>query len=165
MRIALLGLVVPLAGCPLLDVQVEVGEIRLTHRDVVVDGAGPLSTSFVFDDLSGIHEITDRDTELELVRAELRPTSGPVDFAFVEAATVTLASDTLPELVAYDCAGDCVTGDGTLEIRAAVQRDVVDYLRGDSVTVAIDLAGETTASWTMDVDIYVRGRVHESYAP
>jgi hypothetical protein len=165
MRIALLGLVVPLAGCPLLDVEVEVGEVRLTHRDVVVDGAGPLSTSFVFEDLEGIHEITDRDAELELVRAELRPTSGPVDFSFVEAASVTLATAGHPELVAYECAGDCVTASGTLEVRPAVQRDVVDYLRGDSVSIAIDLAGETTQSWTMDVDIYVRGRVHESYTP
>jgi hypothetical protein len=159
MRLFLVGLVIPLAGCPLLEAELEVGEARLTYRDVAVDAAGPLSTSFVFDDLAAIHEITDRDAELELVRAELHPTSGDVDFGAIESARVTLATDSLPELAAYDCDGDCITRDGSLAIPAAVQSDIVDYLRGDSVTITIDLAGTLAQSFTMDVELYVNSRV------
>ena len=152
-------LLVPLAGCPLLEAEIEVGEARLAYRDVEVDATGPLSTSFVFDDLAAIHEITERDAELELVRAELHPTSGDVDFTAIESARVTLSTATLPELAAYDCDGDCIAADGSLAIPAAVQGDIVDYLRGDSVTIALDLAGTVSESFTMDVELYVRSRV------
>jgi hypothetical protein len=164
MRLLALGLLVPLAGCPLLDVEVEVGEARLTYHDVTVDPAGPLSTSFVFDDLDGIHELTDRDTELELVRVEFHPKT-PVDFTTLESARVTLSAEGLPDLAAFDCDGDCISRGGVLSIPAAIQHDIVDYLRGDSVTVAIDLAGTLDAGFTMDVDIIVRGRVHEQLEP
>ena len=159
-----------LAGCPLLDVEVEVGETCLHHQDVHVDGlAAGTSThqSFVFDDLSPIHDLMDLDANLRLVRADLHATSGIADFGFVEGAHLAVASgdpdSTLPTLTVLDCTGDCLADGTTLVVPAAVQTDVVDYVRGDSVVVDVQLDGQVPADdWTMDVDVCMSG--HFAYA-
>lgn len=166
MRFFMFALVL-LAGCPLLDVEVEIGEVCMTYRDIEIDATAAASASFTFDDLAPIHELLEYDAELRLVRAELRPTSGITDFRFIESARVTLlATETLPELAAYDCDGDCVSDGGVLAVPAAVQQDVVGYLRGDSVAVTIDLAGAPPVDrFTMDVDVCLRGHVRETVEP
>lgn len=159
-----------LAGCPLVDAEVEIGEVCLSYRDLEIEGAAAGSYDLVIDDLAALHDLLDHDAELTLSRAELRATSGVGDLRFVEAARLSLASGdpdaTLPTLAAYDCAGDCAVAGRTLTLPTAVERDVVDYLRGNAVVVGVAIDGELPAGrWTMDVDVCLRGRVRETLEP
>lgn len=149
------------AGC-LVEVKVDASEVKLSYRGVAVPATkSAVATSFVVDDLAEVHELIGYDPEVRLLRAELHPIAGITSFDFVDSAHVTLAADGLPELAAYDCAHHCVAASGDLTVPAAIQRDVVDYLRRDAITVDVALAGRPPAtSWSMDVDIFFAGSAH-----
>jgi hypothetical protein len=160
---ALLFGLVMLPGCPLVDVQADVPEVCLTYPNLQVQtpAVKSLSQSFVFDDLSAVHELA-KQANLELVRAELRATSGVENLAFVHAVNVVVASGdpqtTLPPLTMYNCDGDCTPDGGTLEVPAALTHNVIEYLKGDSITIDIAFSGEIPeATWTMDIDVCMKG--------
>jgi hypothetical protein len=157
------GLVM-LPGCPLVDVEAEVPEVCLTYPNLQVQtpAVKSLSQSFVFDDLSAVHDLA-KQASLELVRAELRATSGVANLAFVHAVNVVVSSGDpasgLPPLTMYNCDGDCTPDGGTLEVPAALAHNVIEYLQADSIIVDIAFSGEIPeASWTMDVDVCMKGR-------
>jgi hypothetical protein len=161
-----------LTGCPLLDVAVEISEVCLTYENVEVKGTSEsaLQSTFAFDDLERIHELLELDAELRFVRAEARVTSGLDSFAFVEAATLTIASgdpeSTLPTLVVHECTGDCLASGTALELPATVQASAGDYLAGESIIVGVDFAGRAPAQdWTMDIDICVSGKLGYTLEP
>jgi len=172
LKLASLSLLLVLPACPLLDVEVEVGEVCMTYHDVRVDPTklGVTSESFVLDDLSAFDDLLELDTNLELTRAELRATSGVTDLAFINSAHVTLASgnpeSTLPTLSVVDCDGDCLASGTTLSVPAGVQHDATEYLRSGSIVVELDVAGELPDhAWTMDVDVCMRGRAGYTVEP
>lgn len=164
-RYVVLPFVTLLAGCPLLEIEAEVGEACLSYRDVEVPGvtSGHVTHGLVFDDLSEVHELLAHDPELRFVRAEIRAISGADGFT-VERAAIAIASGdpdaTLPTLPVYGCDGDCPTHDGALSIPATTQESAVPYLAGDTLVVDLDLTGALPAqAWRMDVDVCVQGKV------
>lgn len=164
-----------LPGCPLLDVAVDAPEVCLTYPNLEVPaGAGgqtSLDQSFVFDDLSKVHDVLNKfDANLEFVRADITATSGIDNFEFIQSAHLTVASNdpgaTLPAMTMYDCDGDCAGTTDTLEIPAAIGNDAIPYLRGDSIKVDIKFEGTVPAvAWTMDVNVCMKARASYSYTP
>jgi hypothetical protein len=162
-----------LPGCPLLDIQADAQEICLTYPNVQVPpstGLTALNQSFVFDDLSAIHDLAKLDANLSFVRAEARATSGIDSFAFVHAAHIVLSSgdpaSTLPPLTMYDCDGDCAPDGNRLDLPAALVNDAIAYLRTDSIVVDLEFAGEVpTVAWTMDVDVCVNAKAGYTFSP
>lgn len=167
-----LSLLIVLPACPLLDVEVEVGEVCMTHRDVRVDPTkiGVTSESFVLDDLSALEDLLELDATLELTRAEFRATSGVSDLGFVSSAHVRMASgdssSTLPTIDVYRCDGDCLANGTSLAVPAGAQADAAAYARTGSVVIDFDVTGELPQQeWTMDVDVCMRGRVGYTVEP
>lgn len=162
-----------LPGCPLLTIEAEVEEVCLTYPNLEVTNPtaqGSIRQSFVFDDLSALHELAEQDASLEFVRAEVRATSGVTSFAFIHAVHIVVASGdpgtTLPPLTMYDCDGDCVPEGNALTIPAAAGNNAIEYLRGDSVLIDLDFEGEIPAgTWTMDVDVCMKARASYTVRP
>ena len=172
LKLASLSLLFVLPACPLVDVQVDVGEVCMTYRDVRVDPAalGVTRASFEIDDLSALDDLLELDTSLQFTRAELRATSGVTDLGFVDRAHVTVASgdpdSTLPTLAVVDCDGDCLANGTTLSVPAGVHQDATAYARSGSVVVDLEVAGTLPdQAWTMDVDVCMQGRVGYTVEP
>src|SRR5262245_23661848 len=124
-----IGLVTLVAGCPVLDVAIEVEEVCVTYPDVAVDGqpgALQVTRSFAIDDLDGIRDLVEHHADVEFVRAEVRAKTGVSDFAFVDAARVIIATgdaeSALPPLTVYDCDGNCLPEGNRLSIPASLQQ-------------------------------------------
>jgi hypothetical protein len=162
-----------LPGCPLLDVQADAQEVCLTYPNLQIPastGLSSLKQTFVFDDLSSIHDLAKLDANLEFVRAEARATSGIASFAFVQAAHIVLSSgdpaSTLPALTMYDCDGDCAPDGSRLDLPAALVNDAIAYLKTNSIVVDLDFEGQVpTVAWTMDVDVCVKARAGYTFSP
>jgi hypothetical protein len=166
------GLLV-LPACPLLDVETEVQETCATYHDVQVDGVpvaqGTLSTTFTFSDFGPLQDLTSLNTDLQFTRAELRATTGVSDFAFVQGASLTIASgdpsSTLPSVVVFECAA-CSTPAPVLDVATSASIDAKDYVTSGSLIVTADFTGRAPAvAWTMDVDVCMSGRGSYSYTP
>lgn len=174
-KLSLVGIgLAMLPGCPLLDVQADAGEVCLTYPNLRIPAAGgqtEAQQSFSFDDLSQIHKITDKlDANVQLVRAEIRATSGISDFSFVQAAHLTVssgdASSSLPPLEIYNCDGDCAPDGDTLELPASKAEDVIAYLKGNSIKIDLGFKGNLpTTEWTMDVDVCMKAKGSYTVSP
>jgi len=169
---ALLFGLVTLPGCPLLDVQADVPEVCLTYPNLQVQtpAVSSATQSFVFDDLSAVHDLANQDVSLEFVRAAIRVTSGLENLAFIDAVHIVVASNdpgtTLPPLTMYNCDGDCAPDGNTLELPAAVAHNAVDYLRSNSIAINLEFRGEIpAAAWTMDVDVCMKGSAGFTVSP
>ena len=163
-----------LPGCPLLDVQVDAQEVCLSYPNLevpaVAGGQTMLDQSFVFNDLSAVHDVAKLDANLEFVRAEVTATSGITSFDFIQSAKIVVASadpgTTLPPMTMYDCNGDCAGDTDMIEIPAAIGNDAIPYLRGDSVKIDIKFEGTVpSVAWTMDVNVCMNARAGYSYSP
>lgn len=164
--------VLVLSGCTLLEAELELGEVCVTHRDVHVEGVALPAIAFELTsgELAQLHELVDLDAELALVRAEFRVTDGPGDLTRIDRAELSLAAgapdSTLARLVAYGCAGDCAGTERALVIPAGVQRDIVEYLRASEVILGVALEGTLPAEpWTMEVDVCMDGHVSTTIEP
>jgi hypothetical protein len=171
-RSALLCGLVLLPGCPLLDVQADVPEVCLTYPNLQVQtpAVSSATQSFVFDDLSAVHDLAKQDLSLGFTRAEIRVTSGLGDLAFIEAVKVLVASNdpgtTLPPLTMYSCDGDCVPDGNTLELPAGAAHNAVDYLRSNSIKVDLEFHGQIpAATWSMDVSVCMQGSAGYTVSP
>lgn len=167
-----LGLGLLLPGCPLADIQADVPEVCLTYPNlqVTTDAATSVTQSFVFDDLSAVHDLAKQSANLQFVRAEVHLTSGVENLSFIDAVHVVVSSEdpgaTLPPLTIYDCDGDCVPTGDTLEIPAAVANNAIDYLRANAIKIDLSFQGQIpAASWTMDVDVCMRGSAGYTVRP
>ena len=154
-----------LPGCPLLEVEAEVPEVCLTYPNLAVQTPElpSISQSFVFDDLSKVHDIVKQDATLEFVSAELRVTSGLDNLAFVHKVDIVVASgdpDTvLPQLTMYHCDGDCAPEGNAITLSAAAGHNAIEYLKEDSIMIDLTFVGEIpAASWTMDIDVCLKGK-------
>jgi hypothetical protein len=167
----LLGLAT-LPGCPLLDVQAEVPEVCLTYPNLPVQtpAVGSLSQSFVFDDLSAVHDLAKQEANIGFVRAEVRVTSGIENLAFIHAVHVVVSSTDpatpLPPLTVYDCDGNCVPDGDVLQVPAALVNNAIDYLRSNSLKIDLEFDGDIpAASWTMDIDVCMKGSAGYTVSP
>ena len=168
--LTLIGLVM-LPGCPLLSIEADVPEVCLSYPNLQVmtdKGVSSIKQTFVFDDLSAVHDLTELDANLEFVRAEIHTTGTALDF--IEAVHVVVSSgdadSDLPPLTMYDCDGDCVPEGNKLEIPASVGRDAIEYLKSNSIIIDLDFQGEIPASsWTMDVDVCMKARADYTVSP
>lgn len=162
-----------LGGCPLLDVEVDVPEVCVTYRDLQVEGI-PVPTdetvtvhnSFAVDDLSAFHQITELDAQAAFVRADLFARAGITSFDFVDAAKISISApdSSLPPLVLYQCDGDCVASDGSLDMTPDTQHDALDYLKGESLVIDIEMTGRLPHDrWAMDIDVCFQASAHYSY--
>ena len=164
---------VMLPGCPLLSIEADVPEVCLTYPNLQVEttmGATSIKQSFVFDDLSAAHDLTELDADLQFVRAEVRATSGIENFSFVRAVRVVVSSgdpsSTLPPLTMYNCDGNCAPEDNKLVVPAALGRDAIEYLKSNSIVIDLDFQGDVpAASWTMDVDVCMKARAGYTFSP
>jgi hypothetical protein len=165
---ALLTGLAMLPGCPLVDVEADVPEVCLTYPNLQVQtpAQSSASESFVFDDLSAVHDVIKEDASLEFVRAEMRVTSGLDSLAFVDSVSVAVSSNdpgtTLPKLTMYECDGDCADGK-TIKLTAGGAKNVIAYLKANSLKIDLDFHGEIpAASWTMDIDVCLKGSASKS---
>lgn len=152
-----------LPGCPLLDIQADVPEVCLSYPNLEVTNPVPQSSAkqtFTFDDLSKVHDVLDKNADVEFVRAEIKATSGIPNFDFVQAAKVSVSATdgSLPAMTMYSCDGDCVPDDDTLEIPASLGNNAIEYLRKDSITIDLDFHGQIpVGTFTMDVNVCLKG--------
>jgi hypothetical protein len=160
---ALLTGLAMLPGCPLVDVEADVPEVCLTypHLQVETPAQSSISESFVFDDLSAVHDVVKQDATLEFVRAEIRVTSGLENLAFVDSASVTVSSNdpgtTLPKMTMYECKDDCADGK-VIMLTAGDAHNAIAYLQSNSLKIDLEFKGQIpAASWIMDIDVCLKG--------
>jgi hypothetical protein len=168
-----LSLVTLAAGCPLLDVEAEMPEVCMTHKDVEVAGVSSdvamgIDETFAFDDLSAFDELKDLDADLRFVSATVRATYGVGNLAFIDAASVQIASNnpdsTLPTRAIYSCTDNCPAKDNALAIPVQDQDDALEYVRSGSMSISLQASGNMpTEAWKMDVEICVAGRASYSF--
>jgi hypothetical protein len=165
---ALLTGLAMLPGCPLVDVEADVPEVCLSYPNLQVQTPAQSSAteSFVFDDLSAVHDVIKEDASLEFVRAEIRVVGGLEDLSFVDSVSVAVSSNdpgtTLPKLTMYECDGDCADGKA-IKLTASDARNAIEYLKANSLKIDLDFKGEIpAASWTMDIDVCLKGRASHS---
>jgi len=154
-----------LPGCPLLEIEADVPEVCLTYPNLAVQTPAlpSISQSFVFDDLSAVHDIVKQEASLEFVRAELRVTSGLDNLAFVHAVDIVVSSgdpDTaLQSMTMYHCDGDCAPEGNAITLSADSGHNAIEYLKEDSIKIDLTFVGEIpAASWTMDIDVCLKGK-------
>jgi hypothetical protein len=169
---ALLAGLATLPGCPLADVTADVPDVCLTYPNLQIQTPAVTSAtqSFVFDDLSNVRDLVKQDASLQFIRAELRVTSGLDNLDFVQAVHVVVSSTDpatpLPPLTIYNCDGDCVPDGNTLELPAGLAENAIDYLRSNSIKVDLSFVGQIpAASWTMDVDVCMKGSASYTVSP
>jgi len=165
---ALLAGLAMLPGCPLVDVEADVPEVCLTYPNLQVQtpAQSSVSESFVFDDLSAVHDVVKQDASLEFVRAEIRVT-GLDDLKFVDSVKVVVSSNDpgtqLQPLTMYDCDGDCAPDGKVLKLTAGDGRNAINYLQSNSLKIDLEFHGEIpAASWTMDIDVCLKGSASHS---
>ena len=161
-----------LSGCPLADVSAEVPDVCLTYPNLQLQtpAVSSATQSFVFDDLSKVRDLVKHDASLEFIRAELRVTSGLDNLDFVQAVHFVVSSNdpgtTLPPLTIYNCDGDCVPDGNALELPAALAQNAIEYLRSNSIKIDMSFVGQIpAASWTMDVDVCMKGSAGYTFSP
>ena len=147
-------------GC--LSIEAEIEESCISRRDVQIEGAptNRVSLGFLVEDLSELHRLAEYDPALEFVRADVRPTSGVPDLAFVDAATVAIEG-----VPVYACAGNCPTGDG-IAMLATAKHSATPYLTADALALQLTVSGQLPATtWSVDLDVCVKGSASYRLSP
>ncbi|HVV88604.1 MAG TPA: hypothetical protein VHE35_36420 [Kofleriaceae bacterium] len=170
-----LSLVMLAGGCPLFEVDADLPEVCVTHKDIAVPGvpldvAAVIDETFTIDDLSAFDAMKELDADARFLSATVRATAGVGTLAFVESASVEIASNnpdsTLPTRVVYACNGDCTSKDNALVIPAQDQSDALDYIRSGSLSIAVQATGSMpTEDWIMDAEICVAAEGSYAYEP
>ena len=158
-------LLLPLGGCPLLQVEVEVPNVCISRTDVAVPGTlGQLQTRVQVElsDIAALDELEPGD-ELQFISFSARPQGGGGELSGIESAKVPLAGGGLPALVIFDCDGDCITADGSLSPTPASEDNVADYMRADDAAVEIELHGSLPPrDFKIDVSACLSGEATRS---
>ncbi len=170
-----LSLVMLAGGCPLFEVEVELPEVCLTHKNIEIPGvpaevAMGVDETFAFDDLSAFDEMKDLDADAHFVSATVRATHGVGTLAFIDSASVEIASNDpdslLPTRLIYACDGDCPAKDNALVIPAQDQADALEYLRSGSLSIALHATGSMpTEAWKLDAEICVAAGASYGFEP
>ena len=160
-----------LAGCPVLDIQVDVPQTCVTYPGLQVgaSASGSAIDATVTDNqLGALQALATQGLVVTLVSGAVRAASGITDLGFVERAGITLASgsasSTLPSVDAFDC-GPCGSG-SAITLSPTSATDLAPYFAGGTVAVSVDLAGALpTVAWSMDVEVCVAGSGTRTYDP
>jgi hypothetical protein len=136
----------------------------------VPDLATGVDETFAFDDLSAFDALKELDVDARFVRASVRATHGVGSLAFIEAASIEVASNdpssTLPTRLIYACDGDCPAEDDALVIPAVSPIDALAYIRTGSLAITLLATGPMpTEDWTVDVEVCVAARASYAYDP
>lgn len=162
-----LALLLPLGGCPLLQLEAEVPEVCISRAGVTVPGSlAQLQTrvKIALDDVDGLDQLKGGD-ELRFLTFSARPQGGGDELTGIQAATVTLvASDaTLPPMEIFACAGDCTTADGALALDASTDANIAAYLRAAGAAAEVELRGSLPVrDFAVDVSACLSGEVTRS---
>ncbi|MEZ4365542.1 MAG: hypothetical protein R2939_04540 [Kofleriaceae bacterium] len=170
MRHQLLSLLVSagsLAGCTLVDLEVEVRRACATQPPVAIEGFpethGALEHELVFDSEALLAQFAALDAEVEFAGASVRAAGPATGLAFVEAASLEVASDD-PAVAAVElhaCDGDCAQADGALELAPSAALDLLAYAEAGPMTFNLGLVGSLPhEAWTMEVDVCLAAQVH-----
>lgn len=166
---ALIAGLAMLPGCPLLDVEADVPEVCLTYPNIQIETPElpSVAESFVFDDLSAVHDLVEQEADLQFTRAELRVTSGIDNLSFVDAVKIIVSTpdpgSALPPLTMYHCDGDCMPEGNSLQLSAADASNAAEYLKSDSIQIDVDFRGRIpAAAWSLDIDVCITGRASHS---
>jgi hypothetical protein len=157
-----------LPACPLLEAQVDVPEVCITYDDIeVLAAATEVDQQIVVDDLGEIHELVEHAEDLTFKRAEAIAVSGVGDFSFVDSARIAIApgrgDGAVTPLTLYQCDGDCVSSADALVLSDDERHDVLDYLRGDAITLDLAITGDLPqVTWTMSVVVCFAGSARYS---
>ena len=169
MKLLFITLPVLSAGCPLLEVDIEAGEVCVTYANVQIEGVtgDRVQHSFTADDLGALQTFVEQDAELSFTRVAIRAHAG---FGRIDAASVAVASgdpeSTLPTMSIVDCDGDCLPDGSTLDLPAATQQSAIEYVKTGSLVVDLDLRGQLPGqAWTADVDVCMTGHFRYTVEP
>lgn len=141
-----LALLLPLGGCPLLQVEAEVPEVCVSRTGVTVPGSlGQVQTKVKVElaDVGGLDEIRGSD-ELHFISFSAHPQGSSGELASIQSAKVTLiagAASGLPALQIFACSGDCLGADGSLTVKSSTDANIADYLGDPQVSVEVELQG------------------------
>jgi hypothetical protein len=162
------ALLLPLGGCPLLQVEAEVPEVCVSRTDVTVPGSlGQLQTKVRVDlsEIDGLSEIQGSD-ELHFISFSAHPQDSGLEFASIQSAKVTLrASEAsgLPDLQVFACSGNCITSEGSLTVKSSTDANIADYLGDAEVSVEIELHGSLPLrDFKVDVNACLSGALTRS---
>ena len=169
MKLALLIAIPALSGCPLLELEADVGEVCVTYKDVAIEGVtgDRVQHSVSANDLGKLQTFVEQDANLAFTRVALRSQSS---LAFVSAATVAVASgdpeSTLPTLSIVSCDGDCLPDGATIAIPATTHHSAIDYVKTGSLVIDLDLRGQLpSGAWTADIDVCMTGNFRYTLEP
>lgn len=158
-----------LGACTLMDVEVDVDEVRVTSAEVElkgVNGAAAAKHRFTFTNLAALHELLDVGAELAFVGAELRATSGVDDLSFVEQLTVTIAAADatagLAPITAYHCAGNCAAHARSLVMTQSRAVRATEYVSTGSLVLDLDVAGRIPGRpWTVTFEAVFSAHIEQ----
>jgi hypothetical protein len=162
-----LALLLPLGGCPLLQIEAELPEVCIARTGVTVPGAlGQLETKVKvqLDELEGFDELEAGD-ELHFISFAAHPQSGGQELAGIRSAKVTLLTGDagLPPVQIFSCEGDCVAADGTLSLDAASEANIAAYLTAPGAAVEVELHGSLPLlDFKVDLNACLSGEVTRS---
>lgn len=161
-----------ITGCSLLQVDVDIKEVCVHRRDIVIEartGVPQVAFRVELDELGEVTNLLESSDELHFVRFQARPTSGVRSLAFVDTVQVYLAAmvvePSLPPLLVFACDGDCSGTGGTLALRARSDDNAVDYLRELPSVFEVQLGGQLPSQpCTLDVDVCLSGKLTRTLA-
>jgi hypothetical protein len=160
-----LALLLPLGGCPLLQIEAEVPEVCISKTDITVPGSlGQLETHVEvrLADLEALDELEQGD-ELRFTSFSARPQGGGGELSGIRAAKVTLTGAGLPALVIFDCDGDCTADDSAMAPSLSAEDNIAAYLRAEDAAVEIELHGSLPLrDFKVDVNACLSGEVTRS---
>jgi hypothetical protein len=162
-----LALLLPLGGCPLLQIEAEMPEVCITRTGVTVPGSlGQVQTtvSVSLEDVDGLDELKGGD-ELRFLSFSARPQSGGDELAGLRSAAVALRTGeaSLPALPLFSCAGDCATAEGALTLAAATDENVAAHLNASGAAVEVELEGSLPPrDFKIDVSACLAGEISRS---
>lgn len=162
------ALLLPLGGCPLLQIEADVPEVCVSRTDVAVPGAlGQLQTAVKvqLSSIQGLDELTE-DDELRFISFSAHPQDGGQELAGIQSAKVILTASEasgLPPIQIFSCAGDCTDASGALTVKSSTDANIADYLRDAEAAAELQLNGSLPLrDFKVDINACLSGELKRS---
>ena len=162
------ALLLPLGGCPLLQVEATVPEVCISRTGVTVPGSlGQLETTVkvTLDEVDALDELTGSD-ELHVISCSAHPQDRGGELASIQSAKVTLLpskASGLPDLQIFACENDCLASDGSLTVKSSTDANIADYLSDPEIAVEVELRGSLPLrDFKIDVNACLSGALTRS---
>lgn len=162
------ALLLPLGGCPLLQIEADVPEVCISRTDVAVPGTlGQLQTAVKvqLSDIQGLDELTE-DDELHFISFSAHPQGGGQELAGIQSAKVVLTASEasgLPPILIFSCDGDCTDASGALTVKSSTDANIADYLSDGEATAEVELRGALPLrNFNVDITACLAGELKRS---